>query len=573
MRFETTSAWRRVGAGLLALLLILCVAPVQAQEVPIDTERDRAVPGVTLTPQEAKSTTSGADAFVLTNDLGTQLLRLGPLGRLFVGDQGSPDNTRNVVNLENNADSLGVIAAIQNADNSADPNVSSLAAIYAESNGDGRPIITFQRSDVGSGAAFVNSGANNPNTALISQNSGLGRAALFSIFNPSNDSVAVVSFTNGLGPAHVSRISNTSSTAPAHLVISDSDGRTLEVRNENPNSTGPAIFGQTQGTGFGADIGTMGEGRGANFYRLDSRGTGVDGEAVYAYQGGNGTAMSVQHNGASGQAGVFEIQNTASTSTAFNAITNGTGPAAYFERRGSSSTFAPAVQVVQNGDAGYGPALTAELKNANNDSPAFASTTQGTGNAGNFLLDNTSATVPALQVATNGTGAIAQFYAGSELRVNITNDGNVFADGTITGGGADVAEAFEVEGSPAAYEPGDVLVISTERDRTVTRSGEAYSTRVVGVYATKPGVLLSEEGLQTNWAERVPMGVIGVIPTKVTLEGGAIERGDLLVTSPTPGHAMKADLDEVGFGQVIGKALQPYDGTGPALIEVLVNVK
>ena len=63
----------------------------------------------------------------------------------------------------------------------------------------------------------------------------------------------------------------------------------------------------------------------------------------------------------------------------------------------------------------------------------------------------------------------------------------VFVAGTING---DVAEAFEAEGSPAAYEPDDVLVISTERDRVVTRLGEAYSTRVVGVYATKPGVLL-----------------------------------------------------------------------------------
>jgi hypothetical protein len=41
--------------------------------------------------------------------------------------------------------------------------------------------------------------------------------------------------------------------------------------------------------------------------------------------------------------------------------------------------------------------------------------------------------------------------------------------------------------------------------------------------------------------ESVPLGVVGVVPTKVTTEGGAIQRGDLLVTSSTPGHAMKGD--------------------------------
>jgi hypothetical protein len=44
-----------------------------------------------------------------------------------------------------------------------------------------------------------------------------------------------------------------------------------------------------------------------------------------------------------------------------------------------------------------------------------------------------------------------------------------------------------VEGSVRAYEPGDVLTISKASDRTVEKSDEPYSSRVVGVYATKPG--------------------------------------------------------------------------------------
>src|SRR3546814_4434594 len=126
-------------------------------------------------------------------------------------------------------------------------------------------------------------------------------------------------------------------------------------------------------------------------------------------------------------------------------------------------------------------------------------------------------------------------------------------------------------GDFAAYEAGDVLVISVDEDRTVEKSSEAYSTLVVGVYATKPGVLLTEEDIDTDISDKVPMGVVGVIPTKVCLEGGVIKRGDLLVTSSQSGVAMKADPDKVRVGQVIGKALQEYDGNGTGKIKVLVN--
>ena len=94
------------------------------------------------------------------------------------------------------------------------------------------------------------------------------------------------------------------------------------------------------------------------------------------------------------------------------------------------------------------------------------------------------------------------------------------------------------------------------------------------MYATKPGLLLTEQNAeQDQLDEMVPMGVIGVIPTKVCLEGGAIKRGDLLVTSSIPGVAMKADPDKVKVGQVIGKALQDFTGNEVGKIKVLVSIK
>ena len=65
----------------------------------------------------------------------------------------------------------------------------------------------------------------------------------------------------------------------------------------------------------------------------------------------------------------------------------------------------------------------------------------------------------------------------------------------------------------------------------------------------------------------------GVIPTKVCREGGAIKRGDLIVSSSQPGVAMKADPDKVRVGQVLGKALQDFNQAGVGKINVLVSIK
>ena len=79
--------------------------------------------------------------------------------------------------------------------------------------------------------------------------------------------------------------------------------------------------------------------------------------------------------------------------------------------------------------------------------------------------------------------------------------------------------------------------------------------------------------MQESIDDMVPMGVIGVIPVKVCLEGGTIKRGDMLVTSSISGVAMKADPDKVKVGQVLGKALEDYSAEGTGKIKVLVSIK
>ena len=72
--------------------------------------------------------------------------------------------------------------------------------------------------------------------------------------------------------------------------------------------------------------------------------------------------------------------------------------------------------------------------------------------------------------------------------------------------------------------------------------------------------------------DEVPLAVVGIVPCKVTAENGAIRVGDLLVTSSTPGHAMKGTDRNKMLGAVVGKALAPLDD-GKGVIQVLVTLQ
>jgi hypothetical protein len=318
---------------------------------------------------------------------------------------------------------------------------------------------------------------------------------------------------------------------------------------------------------------------------------------------GGADVLSVDYTGSSARAGVFRNSNNANGQPALEAVsgggppllarrTTGTGPIAQFF---NAST--PVAAVEPNGRGNFSGGIMTQANNGNvllsmvqsNTGTTFRLaelTNWGMATTFNLAQMNGSNAQPAMSLFTQGSGPVLQlqhagpqssnmavFQHGINNVIRFTNAGTgIFNGGTQTNG-ADVAEAFQVEGSRSSYQPGDVLVISDELDRRVEKSVEPYSTRVVGVYATKPGVLLTDRDVEANLDDTVPLGVIGVIPTRVTSEGGPIKRGDLLVSSSTQGHAMKGNDRTRMLGAVIGKALQEFDGQGSAVILVLVNVR
>src|SRR5256714_11609941 len=155
------------------------------------------------------------------------------------------------------------------------------------------------------------------------------------------------------------------------------------------------------------------------------------------------------------------------------------------------------------------------------------------------------------------------------FRVNDTGD--VFAT-TYNTGGADFAEAFSVKGSKSAYAAGDVLVIDRSSTRRLARTAKPYSTLVAGIYSTKPGVLATPYKMGEVPKSDVPLAVVGVVSCKVTAENGAIEAGDLLVTSSKQGYAMKGTDRRRMMGAELGQALEPLR-LGSGIIQVLVTLQ
>jgi hypothetical protein len=171
----------------------------------------------------------------------------------------------------------------------------------------------------------------------------------------------------------------------------------------------------------------------------------------------------------------------------------------------------------------------------------------------------------ALFVGTEGNeGDVIVRDADGEDRIHL--DG---ASGEVKLLGADCAEDFPVRNG-ASIEAGTVLVI--DWDGSLRQSAVAYDRRVAGVVSGggfRPGIVLDK---QHGLPDRRPVALVGKVYCKVDADFDAIAVGDLLTTSDTPGHAMKATDPLKAFGAVIGKALAPL-ARGRGTIPILVALQ
>ncbi len=186
-------------------------------------------------------------------------------------------------------------------------------------------------------------------------------------------------------------------------------------------------------------------------------------------------------------------------------------------------------------------------------------------NGGGVFGTNDAAGFGVIGVSDSGIG-----ISGKGGRLAGLFEGDVEVTGDIRLKNADCAEDFDIV-CIEQVEPGTVMVIDSEG--ALRPSDQAYDKRVAGVISGagnyKPGLILDKQESSNN---RMPIALMGKVYCKVDAGYGAIEVGDLLTTSPTPGQAMKATDPLKAFGSVIGKALRPLK-EGQGLITILIALQ
>jgi hypothetical protein len=159
-----------------------------------------------------------------------------------------------------------------------------------------------------------------------------------------------------------------------------------------------------------------------------------------------------------------------------------------------------------------------------------------------------------------GNGLIGIGTTNPTAMLHVTGD--IKADGNIAAKYQDVAEWVR---TPRPLTPGTVVVIDPAAPNQVVEGRKPFDPLVAGVVSARPGVVLGEKS-----DDKIAVAHSGRVKVKVDARYGPVAIGDLLVTSPTTGHAMRATDSggtSIRLGTLLGKALEPLaSGQGEILV-------
>ena len=186
----------------------------------------------------------------------------------------------------------------------------------------------------------------------------------------------------------------------------------------------------------------------------------------------------------------------------------------------------------------------------------FNASNVSTSDAGATLMSVRAGGAPVFSVQGNG---------------DVHTLGNLYAQSAVIGTPGtpgDLAERVDVNVNDNP-EPGDVMVIDENNPDTYRLSSAAYEQAVAGVISTKPTIVVGNG----KTSQTAVLAMVGRVPVKATAENGPIMRGDLLVSSPLRGYAMKYDStkdNDLKMVGVVGVALENLSG-GTGKIMALIR--
>jgi hypothetical protein len=200
----------------------------------------------------------------------------------------------------------------------------------------------------------------------------------------------------------------------------------------------------------------------------------------------------------------------------------------------------------------------------------------GNVNGGNLVVTGNLIDSAALEIITGSNGNITLSPNGSGLIVANKDIVNGQANGVgnigTTGGffntifakatSAQYADLAEMYVSDQDYPSGTVVEFGGVQEITIT--SRSHSTAVAGIVSTNPSYLMNS----TQTGDYVlPIALTGRVPCQVQ---GPVNKGDVLVSSNTPGVAQRIGMNWQP-GCVLGKAMEVINATEIQTIEVAVG--
>lgn len=155
--------------------------------------------------------------------------------------------------------------------------------------------------------------------------------------------------------------------------------------------------------------------------------------------------------------------------------------------------------------------------------------------------------------------------------ITVAQNGNLTCQSLTILGGADLAEPFAMTEQNVL--PGSVVVIDKANPGRLKLSRAAYDQKVAGVVSGANGIkagisMVQEDALEAGRN----VALSGRVYVLADAQFGAIEPGDLLTTSDTPGHARKVTDPARAQGAILGKAMTVLS-EGRGMVLVLVTLQ
>ena len=433
------------------------------------------------------------------------------------------------------------------------------------------PYALYALDGPGSAGFWAASGADiyNTNSGKVGIGTNTPLASLQVINN--SESHAIWAETGDIGLyAHRT---GTSGTWPAvHGVCDSLSAGTSGVRgvisSTNPGSQSAGVYGVNHGTGIFDGYGVRGH--------HDGSGVGVYG---YAPSGRGVQGVSDSSTGVSGvSTSYFGVYGSSTSGVGVNgSSTSSVGV------RGTSAEHDGVVGVNEGGSyhsGVYGETTTTNgygVFGRNNAPFVLTEGHLGGPNYGvwGYAIDSLEEQWWSLGYIGGAACAVYGEAHGSAIAARFV--GNVEIASATTGAtliefgeGLDYAEGFDVS-DKSKIAPGMVLVIDADNPGKLAVSETPYDRKVAGIVAGANGlgsaVRLGAEQFDLDVA------LAGRVYCNVDATYGAIQPGDLLTTSSTPGHAMKVTDHTRAPGAVLGKAMESLEEGRKGQILVLVTLQ